>query len=89
MARITITPQQVHEVSSAFEQKSRESEAMMLELDELIKSLQDGWEDVTQTRIYSDYQYWRSQMQQSTQLLDGIAQQLLNISHSFYTDPYP
>lgn len=80
MTRIRITPEEVGEVACTFEQKIRKSEEMISVLDAQIKSLQDSWEEVTQMMFYSDYQHWRSQMQQSTQLLDRIARELEIIS---------
>ena len=76
MTRIRITPEQVGEVASTFKQKSSESQLMISQLDAQIKSLQDSWEEVTQMMFYSDYQHWRSEMQQSTLLLMGISWQL-------------
>lgn len=83
MGRIKITPEQVRAVAATFKQKSAESTQMIQQLDGQVTGMQPDFEGMTSQRFYSDYQDWRSKMQQFTQLLDGIALQLEQIADRF------
>lgn len=83
MANIRIKPDQVRAVASTFRQKSQESQQMIANLEAQVNGMQPDFEGMTSQKFYSDYQDWRSKMQQFTQLLDGIAQQLDAIATKF------
>jgi len=83
MARIRISPEQVRQVAAQFAQSAAQSDEMVNRLANAVKSMQPEWEGMTSQRFYSDFQQWRTQMQQFTELLRGINQQLNQIADRF------
>lgn len=83
MARIKVTPEQVHEVANQFKQASQQSQEIVNRLQSTMSSLQPEWEGMTQQRFYGEYEQWRNSMNQFVQLLQSIAQQLDAIADRF------
>ena len=83
MARILVTPEQVHEVGSQFQNASQESDQMVNRLQSTMSGLDPDWEGMTQERFYSDYEQWRTQMVGFVDLLNQIGEQLHNIAVRF------
>jgi WXG100 family type VII secretion target len=83
MARIRISPEQVRQVAAQFAQSAAQSDEMVNRLANAVQSMQPEWEGMTSQRFYSDFQQWRTQMQQFTELLRGINQQLNQIADRF------
>ena len=83
MARIRITPEQVHQVAVQFKQASSQSDQMVKQLTNTINNLQGEWEGMTKERFYSEFQQWSTSMRQFVQLLDQIGQQLDAIADKF------
>ncbi len=83
MARIKVTPEQVHQVASQFKQASQQSQELVNRLQQTMGSLQPEWEGMTQQRFYSEYEQWRTSMNQFVQLLTSIGTQLDQIADRF------
>lgn len=83
MARIKVTPEQVRQVATQFKQASQQSLEIVNNLNRTMSSLQPEWEGMTQQRFYTEYEQWRSSMNQFVQLLNSIAQQLDAIAERF------
>jgi WXG100 family type VII secretion target len=83
MARIKVTPEEVHQVASQFKQASSQSQEMVQRLQQTMGNLQPNWEGMTQQRFYGEYEQWRNSMNQFVQLLGQIAQQLDAIADRF------
>jgi len=83
MACIRISPEQVRQVAAQFAQSASQSEEMINRLANAINAMQPEWEGMTSQRFYGDFQQWRGQMQQFTELLRGINQQLNQIADRF------
>lgn len=83
MARIKVTPEQVHEVANQFKQASQQSQDMVSRLQSTMNSLQPEWEGMTQQRFYGEYEQWKTSMNQFVQLLQSIGQQLDAIADRF------
>jgi len=83
MARIKLTPDQIHQVATQFKQSSQQSQDMVSRLQTTMSSLQPDWEGLTQQRFYGEYQQWRTSMTQFVQMLDSIGKQLDAIADRF------
>jgi len=83
VARIKVTPEQVHEVANQFKQASQQSQDMVSRLQATMSSLQPEWEGMTQQRFYAEYEQWKTSMGQFVQLLQSIGQQLDAIADRF------
>lgn len=83
MARIKITPDQIHQVANQFKQASQQSQDMVGRLQSTMSSVQPEWEGMTQQRFYGEYEQWKTSMGQFVQLLSSIGQQLDAIADRF------
>lgn len=83
MARILVTPEQVHEVANQFQNASQETEQMVQRLESTMNNLAPNWDGMTKQRFYSDYETWRSSMRNFVQLLSQISQELHTIGDRF------
>lgn len=83
MARIKVTPEQVHQVANQFKQASTQSQEMVSRLGSTMSGMQPEWEGMTQQRFYSDYEQWKTSMTQFVQLLNQIGTQLDAIADRF------
>ncbi len=83
MARIKVSPEQLHQVAGQFKQASQQSQEMVNRLQQTMSNLQPEFEGMTQQRFYGEYEQWRSSMGQFVQLLNSIGQQLDQIADRF------
>jgi WXG100 family type VII secretion target len=83
MARITVTPEQVHDVARQFETSSQQSQEMVNTLQTTMNQLDPEWEGMTAQRFYQEYQSWRQSMTQFVELLNQIGQELHAIADRF------
>ena len=83
MARILVTPEEVHNVANQFSQASQESQDMINRLESTMSNLEPQWEGMTKQRFYQEYQNWRNQMRSFVDLLNQISQELHAIADRF------
>lgn len=83
MARITVTPEQVHEVAGKFEAASQQSQEMVNSLQGTMNQLDPEWEGMTAQRFYQEYQQWHQSMTQFVEMLNQIGQELHAIAERF------
>ena len=83
MARILVTPEEVHNVANQFSQASQESQDMIGRLESTMSNLEPQWEGMTKQRFYQEYQNWRNQMRNFVDLLNQISQELHAIADRF------
>ena len=83
MARITITPEEVHQAASKFEQASGQTQEIVSRLQALMGNMQPQWEGMTSQRFYQDYEQWRTSMAQFVELLSQIGTELHSIADRF------
>jgi WXG100 family type VII secretion target len=83
MARILVTPEQVHDVANQFNNASQESEQMVQRLEGTMNNLSPNWDGMTAQRFYGDYENWRNNMRQFVQLLAQVSQELHSIADRF------
>lgn len=83
MARIKITPEQIHQVATQFKTAGQQSQEMVSRLQSTMSSMQPEWEGITQQRFYGEYEQWKTSMGQFVQLLQSIGQQLDAIADRF------
>lgn len=85
MAKITITPEQIRQVSSQFSQSSGQSQEMVTRLTNALNTMQPDWQGMTSQRFYSDFQQWSGQMTKFVELLNSISTQMNQIADRFAT----
>ena len=85
MARITITPEEVHQAASKFEQASGQTQEIVSTLQAEMSNLQPQWEGMTSQRFYQEYEQWRTSMGQFVELLNQIGSELHSIAERFAT----
>ena len=83
MARILVTPEEVHNVANQFSQASQESQDMINRLESTMSNLEPQWEGMMKQRFYQEYQNWRNQMRSFVDLLNQIGQELHAIADRF------
>lgn len=83
MARILVTPEQIHKVANQFNTASQDSEQMVQRLQSTLTSLEPDWDGMTAERFYGDYENWRNSMTQFVQLLAQISQEMHAIADRF------
>ena len=83
MVRITVTPEQVHNIASQFESASEQSQQMVSRLQTTMNNLEPEWEGVTAQRFYQEYQQWHQSMTQFVELLNQIGKELHAIAERF------
>jgi len=83
MARIKVTPEQVHQVANEFKRAGTESQQMVTRLEQTMGSLEPDWEGMTKQKFYGEFQQWRTSMRQFVELLNNIGQQLDVIADRF------
>ena len=83
MVRITVTPEQVHEVARQFETASQQSQEMVSTLQGTMSQLDPEWEGMTAQRFYQEYQQWHQSMTQFVDLLQQIGTELHSIAERF------
>lgn len=83
MARITITPEEVHQAASKFKNASGQTQEIVSSLQSLMGSMQPQWEGMTSQRFYQDYEQWRTSMTQFVELLSRIGTELDSIADRF------
>jgi len=83
MARILVTPEQVHEVANQFNSASQESEQMVQRLESTMGNLAPNWDGMTAQRFYGDYENWRTNMRTFVELLAQVSQELHAIADRF------
>ncbi len=83
MAKISITPEEVHQAASKFEQASGQSQEIVSSLQSLTGNMQPQWEGMTSQRFYQDYEQWRTSMAQFVELLSQIGKELHTIADRF------
>lgn len=83
MVRITVTPEQVHEVATQFETASSQTQEMVNTLQTTMGNLQPEWEGMTSQRFYGDYDQWRTSMTSFVELLQSIGTELHAIGERF------
>ncbi|MBN1266495.1 MAG: WXG100 family type VII secretion target [Anaerolineales bacterium] len=83
MARILVTPEEVHQVANQFNQASQESEQMVQRLESTVNNLAPNWDGMTSQRFYSDYETWRTSMRQFVEMLGQVSQEMHAIADRF------
>lgn len=83
--RIAISPEQVRSVATQFKSKGQESEAMVQQLGSAVDGLQSQWEGMAAQRFMGDFQQWRTNMKNYSQLLNEIGMQLERIANTLET----
>lgn len=83
MTRIRITPEQIRQASQDFRTQSQNSQQMVTTLTNTMMGMQSEWEGMTSQRFYSEFDQWRTSMNQFVQLLGDISQQLETIAARF------
>ena len=83
MARIRVSPEQMHQVANQFQQASTQTQQTVANLQKTINGLQGEWEGMASQRFYGEFQQCQGSMRQFVELLTGIAQQLHQIADRF------
>jgi len=83
MARILVTPEEVHQVASQFEQAGGQTQEIVSSLQSTMTNLDAQWEGMTSQRFYQEYEQWRASMTQFVELLSQIGSELHAIAERF------
>ena len=83
MSLILIAPDRMHDAARQFAQAGQQSHDMSVRLQQLTSAIELDWAGRTHEQFYQDYRRWAGQMQQFTNLLNGIGQQLDGIAARF------
>lgn len=78
MSQIRVSPDQLRQLSGQFKTASQDSQNIMGNLESSVNNMQGEWEGATQQQFLQEFGQWKASMNQFTQLLDNISQELNN-----------
>lgn len=81
--RIKITPEMVRQAGHQFQQASSQSEDMINRLNTQMQALHAEWEGMTQQQFYTQFEEWKTRMNQFKVMLSDISSQLVTIAARF------
>jgi len=76
MSRITISPEQIRQVSNQFKNAGQQSQQTFSQLTNMVNGMQGEWEGMTKERFFQEFEQWKSAMTQFIQLLEDMSRQL-------------
>ncbi|WP_017692347.1 MULTISPECIES: WXG100 family type VII secretion target [Paenibacillus] len=83
MAKIQITPEEMDNAASKFDQGAQESEQLAQQLNSLMQSLQGGWEGMTSQGFYNRYESDKKNMTVYVEMLRAVGTELKSIADRF------
>ncbi|GAA4722593.1 WXG100 family type VII secretion target [Brevibacillus fulvus] len=81
--RILITPDQVDAVAAQFRQGREESQQIIDRLNQQVQNMEGQWDGMTKQRFFQEFQEAKKSMDNFTQLLESISQELTHIANKF------
>ncbi|OAJ72495.1 type VII secretion protein EsxA [Brevibacillus sp. SKDU10] len=83
MSRILISPDQVDEVASQFQQSKEQSQQVIDRLNQQIHQMEGQWDGMTKQKFFQEFQEANRQMTGFVLLLESISNELHAIATKF------
>lgn len=78
--RITITPEELRDSSTMFQNKAEEITQILADLRSEVDSLESTWDGAAQDAFFQSYEEMSTTLEQFPEILEGISTQLTSVA---------